>query len=104
MSKEHLDPIIRRSPHVVFRPMERGGVLLHLESGAYHELNPLARIIWEGLETPISAEGLAGRVRSQVDDAPPTLEEDVLEFVGELADRGLVIEGAEHEDHGRQGG
>ena len=49
-----IDPTTRisRNPDVVFRSLqdEQGGVLLHLQSGAYHGLNDVAAVIWRAIE------------------------------------------------------
>lgn len=86
-----VDRVVGRSPSAVFRPMDQGGVLLHLDSGAYHEVNQIACIIWEELESPMTVHDLAERVRRRIGNAPDSLDEDVEEFISELLARNLAI-------------
>jgi hypothetical protein len=86
------DALFTRSDRVVFRAVAGGdrGVLLHLDTGAYHQVNETGRVIWEELATPSSASDLASRVRSTFPDAPDALVDEVFDFLNALAQRGLV--------------
>jgi Coenzyme PQQ synthesis protein D (PqqD) len=90
-----IDPTtrIRRNPDVVFRSLqeEQGGVLLHLQSGAYHGLNDIGSVIWREIENETSFADLVAAIRAQVDDAPDSLEQDVSGFVEDLSERELVV-------------
>ena len=46
--------ILRRNPRVEYRGMgeREGGVLLHLDTAAYHGLNEVGALIWRLLEQP----------------------------------------------------
>ena len=89
-----IDPTtrIRRNPDVVFRPLEdeQGGVLLHLQSGAYHGLNQFGSLIWGLIENETRFADLVDGVRAESEDAPASLEEDVSGFVEDLSARDLV--------------
>lgn len=65
-------------------------MLLHLDSGQYHGLNPVALVIWELLEQPSTAADVIARLRERVEDPPPSLENDVLSFLTSLHERDLV--------------
>ena len=73
-----IDPTtrIRRNPDVVFRPLEeeQGGVLLHLQSGAYHGLNELGSLIWGLIENETRFADLVDGVRAETEDAPASVE------------------------------
>lgn len=90
-----IDPTTRisRNPDVVFRSLqeEQGGVLLHLQSGAYHGLNDVAAVIWRAIENETSFADVVAVVRAQVDDVPDSLEQDVSGFVEDLSRRELVV-------------
>jgi hypothetical protein len=87
-----LESRIRRSPNVAARPLAEGeGVLLHLESGAYHGLNPVGLAIWELLDDEQDVRTLVDRLRDQVTGAPASLEQDVLSFLSSAAERDLVV-------------
>jgi actin-like ATPase involved in cell morphogenesis len=82
---------IRRNPQAVFRELTDGtAVLLHLDSTNYHGVNQVGALIWNHLEGEPTVETLANAVRDNLDDPPPDLERDVVEFLTALGDRGLV--------------
>jgi len=89
-----IDPTtrIRRNPDVVFRPLEeeQGGVLLHLQSGAYHGLNEFGSLIWGLIENETRFAALVDGVRAATEDAPTSLAKDVSGFVEDLSARDLV--------------
>ncbi len=89
-----IDPTtrIRRNSDVVFRPLEeeQGGVLLHLQSGAYHGLNQFGSLIWDLIENETRFTDLVDGVRAESEDAPASVEEDVSGFVEDLSARDLV--------------
>ena len=66
---------IRRNPQVVYRELAGGsGVLLHLESGAYHGLNETGSLIWG----------------QRLDDAPDDLGAETERFLADLRERDLI--------------
>src|SRR3954454_678626 len=89
-----IDPTtrIRRNPDVVFRSLEeeQGGVLLHLQSGAYHGLNQFGSLIWGLIDSETRFSDLVDAVRAETQDALASPEEDVSVFVEDLSARDLV--------------
>jgi coenzyme PQQ synthesis protein D (PqqD) len=83
---------IRRSAQVVARELghDDGGVLLHLESGNYHGLNPSGWKIWCLIDGERTAGELVTELRARLDDAPPQLEEEVGRFLEGLRERDLI--------------
>ncbi len=80
-----------RHPEVVHRELEGGQVvLLHLDSGAYHEINPVGALIWELLDGDRGPSQIAGELRERVDDPPENLDDVVSDFLTELHRRNLV--------------
>lgn len=83
--------IIRRNEKAVFRRLTDGsGVILHLDSTAYHGLSPVGSVIWNLLDRPRSLAELTDGVRGSYDDAPTTVDHDVAEFLVDLEQRDLV--------------
>lgn len=84
-------PAPARNPGVVQSRLAGGeAVLLHLESGEYHELNPVGAAIWDLLDGERDTAEIAGELRARVDDPPDDLPGVIEEFVGELRRRDLV--------------
>jgi hypothetical protein len=84
--------VLRRNPRVEYRSMEEGGgVLLHLDSAAYHGLNEVGGLIWGLLEEPKSFDKLIPELRGQLQDVPARFEEEIRQFLGELAERDLIL-------------
>lgn len=80
-----------RNPRVVHSRLADGeAVLLHLDSGAYHELNPIGAAIWDLLDGHRVPSQIAGEIRARVEDPPDDLEEVVVGFLAELRQRDLI--------------
>jgi hypothetical protein len=84
---------IRRNPEVVARGLAEGdgGVLLHLDSGAYHGINPVGLAIWELVDGDRTVADLIAAVRAQIRNPPPELERDVIGFLDRALERDLVL-------------
>jgi hypothetical protein len=84
--------VLRRNPRVEYRSMGEGegGVLLHLDTAAYHGLNEVGALIWRLLEEPKTFDTLLQELRDRLQELPPQFEEEIGQFVDELAQRGLV--------------
>ena len=81
-----------RNPRVRFRRLsgEGGGVLLNLDTAAYHGLNETGTLIWECVGEGRSIDDLTRDVASRFDDAPPTIDEELEGFVRDLVERDLL--------------
>jgi hypothetical protein len=85
--------LVSRNPRVVARelPPPDGAVLLHLETGAYHGLNPVGFLVWTAIEQERPLGEVVEAVRSRVRNAPPQLPDDVARFVASAVERDLVV-------------
>jgi hypothetical protein len=84
---------IRRNPRVVYRALaaDQGGVLLHLDTGAYHGLNALGAKIWQLIDAGATPTELAAGLRIVLDDQPPDIEGDLENFLASLHQRDLIV-------------
>lgn len=84
---------LRPNPQVVARDLAEGegGVLLHMESGGYHGINPVGQAIWELLEDGATVSEIVAQLRERVEDPPPSLESDVVSFLEGVHERDLVV-------------
>ncbi len=83
---------IRPSPRATYRKLAdgSGGVLLHLDTAAYHGLNEVGALVWSIIEPGVTFEVLMGRLEGEFEEAPATLREEIEEFLRSLEERGLV--------------
>ncbi len=65
-------------------------VLLHLESGAYHELNEVGALLWNLVDGDRSVPEIVGELRRRVEDPPDDLESVVEDFLEDLRERDLI--------------
>jgi hypothetical protein len=86
------DVTIAKSERAVFRELADGtGVLLHLDSTAYHGINQIGVLIWNLIDDGITLRQLIDDVRSRVLDPPSQIDDDVAEFIHDLGSRDLII-------------
>lgn len=86
-----LQATVRLPQHVVFRAFPAETVVLNLESGKYHSLNPVAGRMLEVLDHATSFQQALLRLQEEFGDADPTVvEADLYEFCVDLAMRGLI--------------
>ena len=87
-----LDQSVQHNERAVFRDLaqDEGGVLLHLDTGAYHGINPIGVVIWNAIGDGSKLEDLVEAVRRRVTDTPDDLEADVVAFVEDLVQRDLL--------------
>jgi hypothetical protein len=90
------DQMIRPNPRSTFRELAEGsgGVLLHLDTAAYHGLNEIGVAIWSLIQPGITFGALVDTLRSQITDAPAALDDDVATFLDDLRQRDLVLIGS----------
>lgn len=83
---------IRRDERVVQRVLGDGGsVLLHLDTGAYHGLNPVGAQVWDAIDGVRAAPEIVAEVRARVSGAPDTVGEEIRAFLEALHERGLIV-------------
>lgn len=87
------DVHIRQNPRVVYRSLgdDEGGVLLHLDTAAYHGVNAVGALVWNLVGDGSTIGELLGKLESTLEDAPPSLAQEISAFVVELAERDLVV-------------
>jgi hypothetical protein len=76
--------------HVVFRAFVEETVVLNLESGRYHGLNPTAGRMLELLGEMGEVEAVAERMAGETGAPSSRVADDLREFCSSLAERGLI--------------
>lgn len=93
MSGLDANVVVRASPRVTFRKLAEGsgGVLLNLDTAAYHGVNEMGSAIWSLVEAAPTFGELVERLRPLIDDPPSSLADDVAAFLIDLDGRNLLI-------------
>ena len=75
---------------VVFREFAHETIVLNLETGLYHSLNPTAGEMLKTLDTVGTIDAAVETLTSEYDVDPEQLRDDLVAFSNELARRGLI--------------
>jgi hypothetical protein len=91
---------VSRSDRALYRDLAEGegGVVLHLDTGAYHGVDEVGAAVWKMLDGATFAEVLA-LLRTELDGVPPTFDDEIGDFLEELAARALVVLGPAGDDN-----
>lgn len=85
-----LDRRARVPEHVVFREFAQETVILNLQTGQYHGLNPTGGRMLEVVEQSASLREAVAALSAELPVAGETVERDLLTFCWELSRRGLI--------------
>ena len=80
----------RLPDHVVYRSFALETVVVNLERGVYHGLNPTAGRMLESLERAPSARVAARSLADELGEPVERIEADLAAFTADLLDRGLI--------------
>jgi hypothetical protein len=75
---------------VLFRDLEGEAVLLATDSGKYFGLNEVGTRMWSLLRLHGDVEQVCQTLLAEFDVPEESLRQDVVQFIGTLADRGLI--------------
>lgn len=86
------DTTVRRSDRAVFRKLadEQGGVVLHLDTAAYHGVNEFGALVWDRLAHEQTCGQLLAALQHELEAPPSGWEDEVISFLAALAERDLV--------------
>jgi coenzyme PQQ synthesis protein D (PqqD) len=85
-----LDDRVRIPEHVVYRDFPSETVILNLNSGMYHGLNPTAAKMLEVLQESDSVRAAVDALAAEFGQPREVIERDVLDLCRALDERGLV--------------
>jgi hypothetical protein len=81
---------IKVPEHVVHRPFPTETVVLNLETGKYHGLNPIAGRMLEEMERQDTVGAAAQVIADEYGQSLEDVERDICELCGDLAARKLI--------------
>ena len=85
-----LEASVRVPEHVVHRAFPAETVLLNLETGRYHGLNPTGGRMLELLEELGSVAAVAVQIADECGQPLEVVQHDLCRLCGDLAKRGLI--------------
>ena len=91
--------MVRQSPDQVSTDLDGEVVLLSIERGNYYRIDEVGSRVWALIETPRQVGALCDDLRTEFDVEPAECQADVLAFLNDLFNDGL-IEVAADEDAG----
>ena len=80
----------RMPDHVVHRAFVKETVVLNLQSGKYHGLNPTAGRMLEVVAASATLRDAAAKLADEYDRPAEEIEADLCDFCAELLERGLI--------------
>jgi hypothetical protein len=87
-----LDTRLSIPPQVMSRPVGDETVLLDLESGTYFGLDGVGKRIWESIGKGLTLGDTVAVIEAEYEVEKDQARADVVEFVRDLIERGLVTE------------
>jgi hypothetical protein len=85
-----LDAAVRLPNHVVSRAFVKETVVLNLQTGKYHGLNPIGGRMLEVLTASATVREAAAKLAAEYDRPVEEIEQDVRGFCADLLARGLI--------------
>lgn len=79
------------------RPLEKGALLVDLDTGKCYRLNRVGAEIWALLRRPLGRAELFAELAKKYERGAPTLERDVSALVAHLVTERLVEAAPQHE-------
>ena len=90
-----LDTILSRNDNILHASVgSEETVMMNVDAGCYYGLNAVASRIWELLETPKTIALLCAQICEEFEVDAQTCEAEVLKFVQDLINNGVVHETA----------
>jgi len=81
---------VRVSEHVEWRAIEDEVVVLDLRTELYLSFNDTGAVLWGGLAEGATSDEMVERLVTAFDVEETAAREDVMAFLGELLERGLI--------------
>lgn len=93
-----LTTVVARNEAVVFTEIDDVVVMMDVDEGRYYELDEVGARVWAVLESSASVAAICDVLLEEYEVAPEVCQRDVLQFVTEAHDRGVIrIPGADGE-------
>lgn len=88
------ESVVSQIDDIVASDIDDEKVMMSIEKGEYFGLDPIGSRVWELIENPVRVSALIDELLLKYDADRETCEDDVLAFLRELHEAGIVrIEG-----------
>lgn len=84
--------VLKRKSGLMTANMNGSAVMMDIATGKYYNLGETGGRIWELLEEPATVSDLVRALTAEYDVDQAQCKEDVLTFLQQLIDRGLLIQ------------
>lgn len=84
------ESIIERSKEVIASEVENELVMMSLQNGKYYGIDSIGGDIWKMVETPLKVSEICERLMKEYNVDASTCEVDVIEFLKQLGEQGLI--------------
>ena len=91
MNDDLLNSRLRVPDHVVHRSFDEETVVLNLDSGVYHGLNPTAARMLDQIDKSDSVSAAVDSLAAEFDQPRERIEADVVALCQALEERGLIL-------------
>ena len=99
-----LEAKVKVPQSVVFRSFPTETVVLNLQTGKYHGLNPTAGKMLQALTEADSVRAAAAALAAEYEAPAGTIEVDICDLCQNLLDRGLIERDGSPDGNGQGGG
>lgn len=86
----HMDEVIVQESGYIVSDMDGETVMLGIDSGKYYNLGQIGGSIWSGIHSPITVHELIANLMNEYEVGQKECEEQVLSFLEQLMDEGLI--------------
>lgn len=85
-----LNSLVKQSNDPISAEVDGELVMMSIEKGNYYGLAGIGSRIWQLIASPIKVSALCDKLVEEYDAEKSVCEADALEFLGELAEQGLI--------------
>lgn len=85
-----IDDKIKRSQDVIHKEMDGDTVMMSVELGEYHGINPTGSRIWDMLKSPMMVSQICKTLEEEYAVEPERCRKEVLVFLNSLFEKRLI--------------
>lgn len=91
MSEVNLQSRVSKRAEIVSGQIDDEFIMMSIESGKYHILNPTGSRIWSLLDKPQTVAELCAALTVEFKIAPAVCQKEVMDFITQLAARDIIV-------------